>query len=328
MNEKKPLRFLQLFTKEELRDLYEDSAFNPASQVIVKKPNGLKTKHSIPAAKRSMCVQRNSYKPPEQNRYTGNIPQLKESQEKMARKKLFTSNSREIVRQPFKVKCVSKSRSRNSRFNNSSPLIDISAVENQLSSHLEFKKPTGHRENQKRTPSNIKSSINTNGNELENTNTMASSGEKEFIELEERCDVKNTKRQNKIKNKSKIYKILLSDCENFACIKTKFEQFQIEFERFSVKHEQNVKEIERLLSIDRNTTSKQVTFANDETEDKGLEKAITMYNSIRKNCNTILRTPKGDRSCLETPQSLKRIKDSLSIKLEKQCLLLQDTPSK
>lgn len=104
-----------------------------------------------------MRVQRNSYKPPGQSMqhicltysFLATYLNLKSF-----KKKLFSTTSREIVRQPFKVKCVSKSQTRNRKLNDSSSLIDVSPVENQLSSDIAFKR--GCKENQKRTPSSIK----------------------------------------------------------------------------------------------------------------------------------------------------------------------------
>ncbi|KAB0792938.1 hypothetical protein PPYR_12558 [Photinus pyralis] len=316
MNQRKPLRFLQLFSKEELQDLLEESAYNPAPQVIITKPKAIKAKVSNVAPKRSIYLPaRLTVKPPEQSKLPSRLPQPKQPDEKAARKKLFVSGKKEIVKQGFKVKTISKLR-RNPSLNDSSPLIDISSVENRLPAHLEFKKS---RERKRTTPSQASYTCGNQTNEL---SKISSAGEREFVELEQKYEV-NNKRSTK---RNKINAIIKTDSEAFDRLKSKFDSLQMEFDDYASKHEENMKEIAKLLGVGQDATvAKQVTFA---TEDEGLEKAITMYNSIRKNCNSILRTPKGNRSCLQTPKSEKKVKDALSIKLQKQCLMLQDTPRK
>ncbi|KAF2906132.1 hypothetical protein ILUMI_00048 [Ignelater luminosus] len=82
-----------------------------------------------------------------------------------------------------------------------------------------------------------------------------------------------------------------------------------------------------VFNLNNSTENKQVS-ENIELNDKGLEKAVNFYNSMRKDYKSILSTPKLDRAVLQSPKSLKKSQtDSISRRLQKQCLLLLDTPS-
>lgn len=66
-------------------------------------------------------------------------------------------------------------------------------------------------------------------------------------------------------------------------------------------------------------------------EDKVMDKAINLYNSMRNISKSILATatPKLNRSSLQTPESLKKSAGvSISKIIQKQCLMLHETPYK
>ncbi|KAK4873002.1 hypothetical protein RN001_015031 [Aquatica leii] len=154
--------------------------------------------------------------------------------------------------------------------------------------------------------------------------------EKEFIEIEKSFHVKEQQKERDLQ--AEIENILLDDNEKFDALKRNFDDFVIE-------HEKNMESIRRLLRKFSNadvyisTSKKTVAFAETVVsnvnipDDRGLEKAVNMYNSIRKNYNKILATPQLDRTNLQTPKSSKK-HEGLSRKLQKQCLLLLDTPAK
>ncbi|KAF5283328.1 hypothetical protein FQR65_LT13907 [Abscondita terminalis] len=157
--------------------------------------------------------------------------------------------------------------------------------------------------------------------EIQHKPNRISAEEEEFIKLEKKLQ---------LDVKQEIETILEDD-------HTEFCKLQKEFEKFTIKHDDNMKRISKLLSdfaesSSCSTTRKETLTVNKIVpniciaDDHGMEKAVNLYNSMRKKC-TMLTTPKLNRQCLQTPKSTFKSKD-ISRVLQKQCLLLVDTPMK
>lgn len=151
--------------------------------------------------------------------------------------------------------------------------------------------------------------------------------EKQFREFQ--LDM-TTYREKHAKNAKKLMEILESGKENFSLNKdwhvSELNGLQnclaSELQAVRSNKKKNV-----AFNLNNSIENKQIPD-NIELNDKGLEKAVNFYNSMRKDYKSILSTPKLDRSVLQTPKSLKKSQtDSISRRLQKQCLLLLDTPS-
>ncbi|KAF5282456.1 hypothetical protein FQA39_LY17571 [Lamprigera yunnana] len=163
-------------------------------------------------------------------------------------------------------------------------------------------------------------------------NEAISPEEKEYVRLERDCNINGN--SNMKLDFSEIENILASDSEVFNGLKRKFDELQKDFDVAIRNHEEKVEYVRNLI---KNTSSHATKKSAKETvnfvvpspiniEDKGLEKAIIMYNSMRRNVQ--LTTPLMNRNALTTPKNIKMEKKLLSRKLQKQCLELVDTPIK